>query len=305
VSAKPEESLIFGGSAALNCFAPMPFRTRAVVEVVNERDVPLTQYFHIDYELYRQPLTDEIGYFHARWSREDPCDGWAPDLQTNSPDVNVANLDGRGNYVVLETEGTGHYIGCNLSVFHRQGTWWGEGDDMIFIDDDTWPPSLHGTGTEDYFLHAWGLQRGNAYLYGGSILHEQDMPGYSVAYRLHIPDPIHFAERIRVSIEHGHGNHLSDDWASTAYWYQRLPSPPASILPLAARLPHRPADDPAVAPDTTGLTDEMRERRAAYAERDRAFRERHAERVAARVSLTDAWERSSREEAQALRDSYR
>ena len=31
---------------------------------------------------------------------------------------------------------------------------------MIFVDDDNegvrWPPTLHGTGTEDYFNTAWG-----------------------------------------------------------------------------------------------------------------------------------------------------
>jgi phage protein U len=33
----------------------------------------------------------------------------------------------------------------------NQWNWYGEGDDMIFIDGEQWPPSLHGTGTEDYF----------------------------------------------------------------------------------------------------------------------------------------------------------
>ena len=42
---------------------------------------------------------------------------------------------------------------------------------MIFIDEDTWPPSLHGTGSEDYFNHAWGMQD-NAFLMNGSALHE-------------------------------------------------------------------------------------------------------------------------------------
>lgn len=247
VSAKPEESLVFGGSAALNCWAPMPFDKRAFVELVNENDLPLSHYFYIDYELYRQPMDDGTVYFHARWARSNPCGGWGPDLQANSPEVNVAHLSDEGNFVLLETTGAGHYVGCNLSVFHRQGSWWGEGDDMIFIDDDTWPPSLHGTGTEDYFNHAWGMQK-NAYLYHGSIIHESDMPGYSVSYRLHIVDPIRFERRVKVSIEHGHANHLSDDWSSTAYWYQTLPSPKAGILPVGQRLPTRLAIAGAPAP---------------------------------------------------------
>src|ERR1700710_183558 len=86
VSAKPEESLIFGGSAALNCWAPMPFNKRALIELVNENDLPLQQYFYIDYELFREPLPADTLYFHSRWSRSNPCNGWAPDLQTNSPE---------------------------------------------------------------------------------------------------------------------------------------------------------------------------------------------------------------------------
>jgi hypothetical protein len=31
------------------------------------------------------------------------------------------------------------------------------GVDMFFIDGEEWPPSLHGTGTEDYFNAAWGF----------------------------------------------------------------------------------------------------------------------------------------------------
>jgi hypothetical protein len=306
VSVKPEEQFVFGGSAALNCYVPMPFRKRALIEILNESDLPLTQYFHIDFELYDEPFGDDVAYFHARWSRRDPCDGWAPDLQTNSPEVNIPNLDGASNYVVLTTEGTGHYIGCNLSVYHRQGTWWGEGDDMIFIDDDVWPPSLHGTGTEDYFTHAWGMQN-HGYLYGGSILHEMDAPGYSVAYRFHVVDPIRFASRIKVTIEHGHANHLSDDWSSTAYWYQLPPSPEAAILPVSKRLPTRSIVGSA--PGTThlpsGAEDEAKARRADYEERRGRFEERYHARVSERVALTEAWEAGNRLAAAQLRQRYR
>jgi hypothetical protein len=107
---------------------------------------------------------------------------------------------------------------------------------MIFIDGEE-EPSINGTGSEDYFGHAWGMQK-NGFLYNGSIIHESDKPGYQVSYRFHIADPIHFNESIKVTLEHGHANHLSDDWSSTAYWYQTLPSPKLDILPVEERLPH-------------------------------------------------------------------
>jgi hypothetical protein len=287
VSAKPEESLIFGGSAALNCWAPMPFNKRARIELVNENDLPIQQYFYIDYELFPEDLPEDTLYFHARWNRNNPCNGWAPDIQTNSPEVNIVDVTGEDNYVILDTQGKGHYVGCNLSVHHRQGSWWGEGNDMIWIDDDflpdgstSWPPSLHGTGTEDYFNHAWGMQK-NAYLYHGAILHEADVPGYSVNYRFHVADPVRFEERIKVSIEHGHGNHLADDWASTAYWYQTLPSPKATILPLEQRLPVRPAGQPMPVP--AARTGAVAEEIAVMRERYQARFERHMNNLAERT----------------------
>lgn len=136
-------------------------------------------------------------------------------MQTNSLETQVPNLDGKNNYTILETRGAGVYIGFNHSVYHFQGTWWGEGDDMIFIDDDTWPPSMHGTGSEDYLCQGWGMQN-NAFPFAGTILHEKEMPPYQVSYRWHLPDPVRFNTKIKVTMEHGHANHLSDDWSTTA-----------------------------------------------------------------------------------------
>lgn len=242
VSVRPEECFKPGGTAALNCYLPMPFNERAIIEVENQNDVPYGQYFNIDYELYPQPHGDNIARFHAWWKRENPCKGWAPELQVNSPEVNITELNGNNNYVLMDVAGEGHYIGCNLSVRHRQSTWWGEGDEMIFIDDDApWPPRIHGTGTEDYFNHAWGMQD-NAGLFNGSSLHDSHVKGFQTSYRFHLTDPVHFKKRIRVTMEHGHANHLADDWSSTVYWYQKLPSPHLALQPVDTRMPGRPGD---------------------------------------------------------------
>ncbi|MGI8383463.1 DUF2961 domain-containing protein [Robertmurraya sp. P23] len=67
--------------------------------------------------------------------------------------------------VILDAEGKGHYVGCvlnidNFDASNQEYTWPGEGDDMFFIDGEEWPPSIHGTGTEDYFNAAWGFPSG-------------------------------------------------------------------------------------------------------------------------------------------------
>jgi hypothetical protein len=306
VSVKDEEHLKFGGPAALNCYLPMPFNSRARIEVENQNDVAYVQYYYVDYELYAEPLPDDTLYFHAHWRRENPCDGWGPDLQVNSLETQVPNLDGVGNYVILETEGAGNYIGCNHSVAHFPGTWWGEGDDMIFIDDDVWPPSMHGTGGEDYFNQAWGMQR-NAFPFCGTIVHEGDVPGYQVSYRFHLADPVRFDKKIKVTMEHGHANHLADDWASTAYWYQTLPSPRLDMLPVEERLPRRPQMPPSegvVLPDRDTL-DEVRQ--AMLRQRDERlseFERNRAEWLERRAQDTRERQVANAEHARRIRASF-
>lgn len=303
VSAKEPELHTFGGSAAFNSYFQMPFGRRARVVVENQNDVPYLQYFYIDYELYREPLTDDVAYFHAHYRQERPCQGWGPDLQTNSIEVTIPHLDGEGNYVALEVDGArGHYVGCTLAVRHFQGSWWGEGDDMIFIDDDTWPPSLHGTGMEDYFGHAWGMQR-NAYLMNGTIVHEEDVPGFHHSYRFHLVDPIRFSERIKVTFEHGHANHLSDDWSSVAYWYQTLPTAPLTIPPVDERLPLRPVDAVRTT-DLPALNADQQAAREATEARMADFVARRDRMRAERVSEVDAWEAQNAAQAAALRARY-
>lgn len=231
-----------GSRSAFNCWWPMPFAERARIEVVNESEGSRPLYFYVDYEELDKPIADAL-YFHSSWRRENPCDGWAePGTTVNSETTDsVMNLSDEGNYLLLEAEGRGHYVGCNLSIHNWDGGWWGEGDDMIFIDGEDWPPSLHGTGSEDYFSHAYGMQDVRGLYHGTSLFNREhtDWDGKWTVYRHHLPDPIVFQESVRVSIEHGHGNHRSDDYSSTAYWYQTLPHKPFEpMLPVEERLPN-------------------------------------------------------------------
>ncbi|KIV82022.1 hypothetical protein PV11_04163 [Exophiala sideris] len=287
VSVKPSEEKKYGGNAAFNCYLPMPFNKRARIEIENQGENAYIQYFYIDYELHPAPFNpSEVLYFHAHWRRENPTNGWAPpEIQTNSLETQVPNLDGKGNYTILETEGAGTFIGCNHSVIHFQGTWWGEGDDMIFIDDDTWPPSMHGTGGEDYFSQGWGMQK-NAYPFAGTIIHEDDVPNCQISYRWHLPDPVRFNKKIKVTMESGHGNHLRDDWSTTAYWYQTLPGPKLEILPLEKRLPRRPtfpADPDLPEPSPSNMTEQQREMVNQRDDRLKAFIKDRDEWVAGRA----------------------
>jgi len=229
-----------------NCFWPMPFNEHALIEITNEGDQPLVCYFYVDWEEYDAPQPD-IALFHAQWRSQRPTDGWG---KTGSPMTSAEreefwkrpNLDGAGNYVILEASGRGHYVGCNLNIDvleRQQFDWYGEGDDMIWIDGEL---VLRGTGTEDYFNTAWSPTREFCTPYHGITVYSgsADWPwsGKNSMYRWHIEDPVHFRESIQVTIEHGHANDLTNDYSSTAYWYQTHPHAPALPLPpVSDRLP--------------------------------------------------------------------
>ncbi|MBB5159564.1 glycoside hydrolase family 172 protein [Saccharopolyspora phatthalungensis] len=228
---------------AFNCFFPMPFSTGARLEIsselVHER---VFFYYYVDYELFDE-LGADIGRFHAQWRRSDPCPG--VDQRSESNDrflFTGTNLDGLDNYTILEAAGRGHYVGCVLNIHNLRDTnewnWYGEGDDMIFIDGQRWPPTLHGTGTEDYFNTAWcPAESYHAPYHGITLPGGDNWSGQISLYRFHIEDPIPFQRSIRVSIEHGHANKRSDDYSSVAYWYQSEPHAPFSLAPVEQRIP--------------------------------------------------------------------
>ncbi|MCM8805327.1 MAG: DUF2961 domain-containing protein [Candidatus Omnitrophica bacterium] len=237
-TASTRENNKFNKGCALNCYVPMPFRKRAIIELINESKEKHLQYFYIDYETYDE-IEDDQGYFHAEFRRANPFGGWGPEIIVNTPQAEIMNkekLAWNNNYVILETKGTGHYIGCNISVTNFQGTWWGEGDDMIWVDGYKWPPDLHGTGSEDYFNQAWGMQK-NAFLRNGSSIHEQDTGGYQTSYIFHVENPVRFQKEIKVTIEHGHGNHLANEYSSVAYWYASKPTKIIEPPPVEKRMP--------------------------------------------------------------------
>lgn len=228
---------------AFNCFFPMPFSESARIEIESEAEDPIKFYFYVDYE-ERDSIPDNELRFHANWNRQCPTDGISDnDIDNADYEFGGKNTTGEGNYIILEAEGKGHYIGCNYNLhnlrFTQEWNWYGEGDDMIFIDGENWPPSLHGTGTEDYFNTAWCPQQEVCTPYHGIILGGgPNWSGKISTYRYHVLDPVTFEKSIKVTIEHGNNNNRCDDVSSTAYWYQTEPHTEfKSMLTLKGRLP--------------------------------------------------------------------
>jgi hypothetical protein len=212
---------------AFNCYWPMPFHRSARIEIFNAGEHSLKQfYYHVDYELGPQP--EGTALFHAEFRQAMNLTG-----QVTSDDY--VNLEGKDNYVLFETEGRGHYAGCFLYVDTEPGGWWGEGDDMIFIDHDTLP-TITGTGSEDYFNNAWTFHHAFTFpWYGCPLLAPRADGGvYTNLYRFHGPDPVRFQSHIRVTIERWWETCKTNNLSSVAFWYQTEPAAAREPLPVGA-----------------------------------------------------------------------
>jgi hypothetical protein len=227
---------------ALNAYFKMPFADAARMTVTNEGTIRTDNlYFAVDYVTVAQ-LPGDLGRFHAQYRQAAPCKAWT-DQWTNeySPAINEKkNLSGEGNYVFLEATGRGHFVGVTHAVLQNQDQWFGEGDDMIFIDGDT-VPTINGTGTEDYYNGAWdfgGKEFANLHQGAPYIVDPERIGGRYCLYRWHTESPIPFEKSIRVTMEHGHANHRADNFYSTAFWYQTEPHAVFPALPpIEARVP--------------------------------------------------------------------
>jgi hypothetical protein len=226
--------LSVGSSKALNSFFPMPYRKHARITVTNEgKDTISNLYYNIDYRTESQPLPPQTLYFHAQYRQAQPNHGWTGQWYGNGdPLVNYKrNLDGKDNYVWFDAKGHGQFIGVTMSILQNQDGWWGEGDEMFFIDGVT-TPNISGSGSEDYFLGAWGFGSPFAYpFYGAPLVDKELAGGRSSVYRFHFDSPIPFTKSMKATIEHGHANHRSDNFYSVAYWYQAEPHAPFPPLP--------------------------------------------------------------------------
>lgn len=207
--------VVVEGGDSYNCFWRMPFRKSARIEIVNQSAKPLSLlYYNIDW-IKLDKLAKDTPYFYAQYRQEYPCQ------------------QGR-DYVILDTKGKGHYVGTVLSVRTRSPAWFGEGDEKIYLDGET-KASIWGTGTEDYFLSAWGLKKTSTPYFGVPYFDQWGIVGsHTSAYRWHLNDPIVFNQGIKVTLEHfgwispdesprhksTSWNEREDDYASVAFWYQ-------------------------------------------------------------------------------------
>lgn len=183
----------------------MPFRKSMNWSLTNSGRIPYT----VELEMLVGPhdFTDRDYYLHAQWgtlTRE----SWPP-FDTN----------------FLNTTGEGKVVGTVYQIANPVLIWWGEGDQKISIDDESFP-STFGTGTEDDYGYAYG--------HNGTFTrpyHAQprvDGPGsggHISLNRWYVLDALPYKKALRFDQEMWHWMPTRPTWTHVIYWYAKPGSP--------------------------------------------------------------------------------
>lgn len=215
--------------SAFNSYWQMPFKKRCIITIENRWKYPATLFYQIDCTF--SDIPGDVGYFHAQFRRTNPTPTKVPHII----------LDG--------VQGKGQYVGTYMCWGSNSTGWWGEGEVKFYLDGDTEYPTICGTGTEDYFCGSYNFENAATKQYQTFCTPYSGMPQvlrpngvYQSQtrfglYRWHIVDPVFFDHSIKVDIQAlGWASDfkykaLNDDIASTAFWYQTLPTSPFPQLP--------------------------------------------------------------------------
>jgi hypothetical protein len=200
-----------GKDGWMSCWWPMPFKETAELSITNHGAANVTVELD-EIDVAEWAWTDRTMYFHSSWRGDHQIEVFGGDF-TKAEEWNYVTVDGRGVYV-----------GDTLTIFNRPeegpiGPWWGEGDEKIFVDGESFP-SHFGTGTEDYFGYAWGV--GDIF---EAPFHAQPIGagnvgiGHTTNTRVRILDSIPFRKRLRFDMELSHWQATKIDYATTCYWY--------------------------------------------------------------------------------------
>ncbi|CAN5631323.1 DUF2961 domain-containing protein [soil metagenome] len=201
----------------------MPFRKDARIWIDNGNELPVQVKMSAT-QAYR-PFTPATYTFHARWRAQ---------TRRTRPMY---------DFTYADLKGEGRFVGASLVVSNPAPAWWGEGDEKVYVDGETFP-SLFGTGTEDYFGYAWSDPTPFTRPY-----HAQPPTpnhgnlGQTENARYHIIDDIPYRTGLKFDMEAWHWADTMATYATTAYWYASpgttLPQPanPATLLIPDAPLP--------------------------------------------------------------------
>jgi hypothetical protein len=214
----------------------MPYQREARLALLNLGDAPVA--VSLQAVVAPRQWDDRSLYFHAAWHHESG-------LMVPPPrDWNFVTVTGRGVYV-----------GDTLALFNPVPAWYGEGDEKIWVDGESFP-SHFGTGTEDYYGYSYAPKPVHQSPFCGEPrLDQPQTQGHNTSIRSRNLDGIPFRHSLRFDLELLPWRRGALTCAATTYWYasagatsNRRPQPEAATQPvptlaeaIAANTPkHRP-----------------------------------------------------------------
>ena len=238
----------FGAAPGINPYRSLPFSVHSDGTMVCRFVMPFARSCKIEMQNFGDQAVSVKGsacsvpfawderamHFRARWRADHDLIASNREVQ----DLPFLLAHGKGVYV-----GTGAYLMNPSPVPTPYGNWWGEGDEKVFVDDES-RPSTFGTGSEDYFNYSWSSPDIFTYPYCGQP--RNDGPGnrgFVTNYRWHVLDALPFRENIRFYMElFSHERTPGMSYARIGYHYARpgLTDDHQALMPNDLQLPPLP-----------------------------------------------------------------
>ena len=183
----------------LTCRWVMPYRKSAKLSLANLGKLPVSAKLNAVAGDWK--WDDRTMYFHANWRQQRliptrPFSDW--------------------NYITVT--GKGLYLGDTLALFNPTKQWWGEGDEKVWVDGESFP-SHFGTGSEDYYGYAWGHPTPFQGPFCNQPIAYPSNLGRATNTRTRSLDAIPFAKSLKFDMEIWHWADCKMDYAVATYWY--------------------------------------------------------------------------------------
>lgn len=198
----------------LTSYWVMPYKDSAKITLINYSQKPFSASVKVGTTHWK--WDNQSMYFHTNW-------------------IDYRYLPGNKFFDLnfITAKGKGVVVADALTVLSPSESWWGEGDEKIYIDKkdiDRHFPSQFGTGTEDYYGWAGGVipigKDTFSIPFGANVRvgNKNNPRGYNICTRVRILDDIPFNDELKFDMEASPGvdiRHFYNllAYSMVTYWY--------------------------------------------------------------------------------------
>lgn len=207
-------------NGTMSCRWVMPYQKSAKITLLNAGSQPVKASLKATTSSWL--WDDRSMHFHAAWHYESGL---------NTPPASDWNF--------IKIRGRGVYAGDSLAIFNPVSTWYGEGNEKIWIDGESFPSHM-GTGTEDYYGYSYAPKGIIQTPFNNQVrIDEKRTQGWNVMSRTRQLDGIPFREALQFDMELISWKPTTLIYGATTYWYgfpgattNLKPQPDAAALPV-------------------------------------------------------------------------